>query len=298
VEGMIQKRVLTTFALLACLALGGPAEAGEAGGRTGGFEAVFTERWPHSSLRHVLRRMQQELPPGSAAGLDYRIDQEKYSVYVPSDYSGDAAYGLVVWVSSGEKGDMPEGWSALMDKHKLIWIGAHRSGNEHNLYGRRMPLALDAVFNMTKKYNIDPNRVYVCGDSGGGRVASILAMHYAEVFSGGVFIVGAEYWEPVPVTGRPGHMWKPMPKPQSRYLAIARSRGRYVLLTGDHDANRAQTWDFYEKGYKRKLRHVLYIQVPSMGHETPPAQWYEKAIVFLDTAATAKENAAPQTEPD
>lgn len=56
--------------------------------------------------------------------------------------------------------------------------------------------------------------------------------------------------------------------------------------------------DFYEKGYKRKLRHVLYIQVPGMGHEIPPAEWYEKAIVFLDTAATAKEDAAPQTEPD
>lgn len=115
---------------LVCFVVGG-AVVGEV--RTGGFEAVFTERWPHSSVRHVLRRMQQELPAGSAAGLDYRIDEQTYSVYVPSDYSGDVPYGLVVWVSSGEKGDMPEGWSALMDKHKLIWIGAHRSGNEHNL---------------------------------------------------------------------------------------------------------------------------------------------------------------------
>jgi poly(3-hydroxybutyrate) depolymerase len=232
------------------------------------------------------------------AGVDYRISEETYAAYVPPDYHGDAAYGLLVWVSAGERGDMPKGWEALMDKHKLIWIGAHRSGNEHNLTGRRMPLALDAVFNMTKKYNIDPNRVYVSGDSGGGRVASILAMHYSEVFSGGIFVVGVEYWEPLPVTGRPGQFWRPMPKPQLTYLALARKRGRYVLLTGDHDGNRAQTYDYYENGYKKKLRHVLYIQVPGMGHEMPPMEWYEKAIVFLDTASATTENAVPRGKSD
>ena len=71
---------------------------------------------------------------------------------------------------------------------------------------------------------------------------------------------------------------------QSKYLAMAKERGRYVLLTGDNDSNRSQTWDYYEYGYRKKLQHVLYIQVPGMGHELPPTEWYEKAIVFLDTA--------------
>lgn len=295
-EGMIRRRVLATLALLGCLALGGAVEAGEV--RTGAFEAVFTERWPESSVRSVHERMQQGSRMRLPAGVDYRISEETYAAYVPPDYNGDGAYGLLVWVSSGEKGDLHEGWSALMDKHKLIWIGAHRSGNEHNLTGRRMPLALDAVFNMTKKYNIDPNRVYVSGDSGGGRVASILAMHYSEVFSGGIFVIGVEYWDRLPVSGRPGQFWRPMPKPQLAYLALARKRGRYVLLTGDHDANRAQTYDYYEYGYKKKLRHVLYIQVPGMGHEMPPMEWYEKAIVFLDTAPATTENAMPRGKSD
>lgn len=89
-----------------------------------------------------------------------------------------------------------------------------------------------------------------------------------------------------------------MPKPQLAYLALARKRGRYVLLTGDHDANRAQTYDYYEYGYRKKLRHVLYIQVPGMGHEMPPLEWYEKAIVFLDTAPAAMENAMPRGKSD
>ncbi len=255
--------------------------------RTGAFDAAFTERWPASTLRKVFERMQHVPQTQPPADIDYRISDETYSVYVPSDYTADRPYGLLVWVSAGERGDMPRGWDALMDKHRLIWIGAHRSGNRHSVPARRMPLALDAAFNMTKKYNIDPNRVYVSGISGGGRVASILAMHYSEVFSGGIFVVGVEYWEPLPVTGRPGQFWPPMPRPQPTYLAIARKRGRYVLLTGDHDGNRLQTKDYYERGYKKQLNHVLYIQVPGMGHQMPPMEWYEKAIIFLDTAMAA-----------
>ncbi|MHC4517978.1 MAG: prolyl oligopeptidase family serine peptidase [Planctomycetota bacterium] len=252
--------------------------------RRGAFEAVFSERCPESNVENIFKRMGQKTQPRPSLGNDYRIGDESYAVYVPSDYTKDTAYGLLAWVGAGDRGDVPQDFAALMDEHKLIWVGAHGSGNRHNVPGRRMALALDGVHNMRRMYNIDPNRIYVSGISGGGRVASILAMHYPDVFAGGIFVVGVEYWEAIAATGRPGHVWKPIPKPQAKYLAMARERGRYVLLTGDHDSNRRQTKDYYEYGYKKKLRHVLYIQVPGMGHAMPPAQWYEKAIVFLDTA--------------
>lgn len=269
---------------LACLLLVDPVEAESTGTRKGAFDIFFTERSPESYLQNIFKRMQHKPRTNRSFGNNYRIREEEFFVYVPSDYTKDVSYGLLVWVSAGERGYHPKDWDALMDKHKLIWVGAHRSGNKHNVPGRRMALALDGVYNMKKMYNIDPNRIYVSGISGGGRVASILAIHYPDVFSGGIFIVGVEYWEPVEATGMPGQFWKPMPRPQSKYLAMARKRGRYVLLTGDNDGNRRQTWDYYEYGYKKKLKHVLYIQIPGMGHEMPPAEWYEKALVFLDTA--------------
>ena len=260
--------------------------ASEAQVRKGVFDIVFTERCPESNLQAIFERMQYTPKTNGFLGNDYRIDEETYSVYVPSDYTADTAYGLLVWISASERSDMPKKWDALMDKHKLIWIGAHRSGNRHKVPGRRMPLALDAVFNMKRMYHIDTDRIYVSGASGGGRVASILAMHYPDIFSGGIFVVGVEYWEAIPVTGKPGQFWKPMPKPQSKYLALAKERGRYVLLTGDNDGNRLQTKDYYENGYQQTLQHVLYLQVPDMWHEMPPREWYEKAIVFLDTVTT------------
>ena len=281
-------------ACLACLFLAASAGAGEPTGQTGSFEGVFAERCAASRVENIFARMGHRGRTNQSLGNDYRIADERFAVYVPSGYSGDTAYGLLVWISAGERGDMPTGWGALLARHKLIWVGAHRSGNRHNVPGRRMALALDAVHNMRKQYNIDPNRIYVSGISGGGRTASILAIHYPDIFAGGVFVVGAEYWEAIPAVGKPGQMWKPAPKPQPQYLAMARQRGRYVLLTGDNDFNRQQTRDYYEKGYKKDLRHVLYLQVPGMGHEMPPAAWYEKAIVFLDTATVSAERPTPE----
>lgn len=269
--------------LLTSLLLVSSAEA-EGEVREGLFDAVFAERCPESNLQNIFKRMQHKARTNRTLGNDYRISKESYSVYVPADYAKDDSYGLLVWVSAGERGFIPEGWDSLMDKHKLIWVGANRSGNRHNVPGRRMALALDAVYNIKKMYNIDPNRIYVSGISGGGRVASILAMHYPDVFSGGIFVVGVECWEAIEVTGKPGQFYRPMPRPQSKYLAMAKERGRYVLLTGDNDSNRVQTKDYYDNGYSKQLRHVLYIQVPGMGHELPPDEWYEKAIIFLDTA--------------
>lgn len=276
--------MLVAMAFLISLLHVGPGEAKVPEDRKGAFDVVFTERCPESNLQNIFKRMQHRASTNRSFGNDYKISEENFYVYVPSDYAEDDSYGLLVWISAGESGRMPDGWDKLMDKHKLIWVGAHWSGNKHNVPGRRMALALDAVHNIKKMYNIDPNRIYVSGISGGGRVASILAIHYPDVFSGGIFVVGVEYWEAVAVTGVPRQFYKPIPRPQSKYLAIAKERGRYVLLTGDKDSNRIQTWDYYEKGYKKNLKHVLYIQVPGMGHELPPVEWYEKAIVFLDTA--------------
>lgn len=274
----------SALGFVTCLLLSGLVESEAPEVRKGVFDAVFNERCPESNLQNIFKRMQHKPGTNRSLGNDYRIDEERYSVYVPLDYTEDNSYGLLVWISAGEHGNMPMGWDKLMDKYKLIWLGAHRSGNKHSVPGRRMALALDAVHNIRGMYNIDPNRIYVSGISGGGRVASILAIHYPDIFSGGIFIVGVEYWGAIEVTGKPGQFYKPIPKPQPKYLTISKEQGRYVLLTGDNDFNRVQTHDYYEKGYNKSLKHVLYIQIPGMGHELPPPEWYEKAIIFLDTA--------------
>jgi hypothetical protein len=261
------------------------ASAESAPHKKGSFTATFKEYSPLSDTVSISSRMQvyvEQISPYKKH--QYDIEHESFEVYVPDCYDSNTPFGLIVWIPASPGGTIEtyQGSKELMAKHKLIWVGANNSGNKTGPYHRRIPLALDAAYNMQKLYNIDPNRVYVAGISGGGRVASITAFHHSDVYAGGIFIIGADYWEDMAVPGK-NSIWRAAcMRPQPKFLLRAKKFGRYVLLTGDTDVNRLQMHTYYEKGYRKWLKNVLYIQVPGIGHEIPPAEELDKALEYLD----------------
>ncbi len=261
--------------------------------KKGRFTAVFKEYSWLSDTRAISSRMRVHVERTSPYKKhQYDIEHESFEVYVPDCYDPNTPFGLLVWISAGPSGSIEpyRGSKELMDKHKLIWVGANNSGNKTGPYHRRVPLALDAAYNMQKLYNIDPNRVYVAGLSGGGRVASITAFHHSDVYSGGIFIIGADYWVDMRVPGKQNLIWRAAcMRPQARFLRRAKKFGRYVLLTGDNDINRLQMHTYYERGHRKWLKNVLYIQVPGMGHEIPPAKEFDKALEYLDNPSSRSE---------
>ena len=259
--------------------------------KKGRFAAVFERYSPHSNTNSIMKRMRLHVKPGQINGHHYDIRSESFEVYVPDTYDPNTPFGLMVWASPSPEGRIEHlrGARELMDKYGLIWVGANQVGNEKDPYTRRIPLALDAAYNMQRLYTIDPTRVYIAGLSGGGRISSIASMHYSDVFDGGIFIIGANYWEMMRVPGK-GTTWQAnMTVPRPKCLWQARESGRYVLLTGDNDDNRLQMHTYYERGFKHQLKHVLYMQVPGMGHEPPPPEEFEKAIIYIDSRETKKE---------
>ena len=274
---------MVLFAVSASLIV--PAKGVSEPHKKGRFRAVFEEYSPLSEQRALISRMGSRANQKSSRKHAYDIREESFEVYVPDSYDSNTPYGLMVWISPSPDGSMQhyQGVQELMDKYKIIWVGANNSGNEESTYERRIPLALDGSYNISKIYNIDPNRVYVAGLSGGGRVASITAFHHSDVYSGGIFIIGANYWESMAVPGKKNTRWRSGgPKPRGKYLLRAKKFGRYVLLTGDNDINRLQMHTYYEKRYRKILDNVLYIQVPGMGHEPPPIEEFEKALQYVD----------------
>lgn len=264
------------------LAVSEAAGAGATPHKVGRFKATFAERDPNSNLESILAKTGINLPAPPQGG-EYRIQDESYETVVPQGYSPLLPHGLIVWVHAGDDGGIPGGWASLLQKHRLIWIGANRSGNDHDPLRRRLPLALDAVHNMRKLYSIDTNRIYVSGFSGGGRVASVLAMTHPATFSGGIFVMGVSYWEPMKAPNDPGKSWGVgFGKPGEATLALARERGRYAFMTGEKDFNREQTATYYERGYSKVLQHVILLEEPKIAHTLPSEDWYEKAIDFLD----------------
>ena len=244
----------------------------------------FSERSLESLPKTLPQRLGWKLDKLKAEGVEveYEIEKESFEVYIPADYDGAKPFGLLVWVSASPSGTVYRPWMELLDKHHLIWIGANNAGNSRSA-PIRLGLAIDAAHNMRLKYAIDDDRIYVAGGSGGGRCSSMLGVSCPDSFRGGFYMIGCDYFRNIP-TGEPNRYWpRSYLRPSTRLMALAQRRSRHVLLTGETDPNRPQTKGNYDLGFRKDgFAHVLYLEVPAMGHELPPPDWFEKGLAFLD----------------
>jgi hypothetical protein len=187
-----------------------------------------------------------------------------WKMYVPETYDPASPAGLMVYISPTQKGWMPRPWQSVIDDENLIWISANASGNEV-IVAKRMIYAVLAPQIATASYRIDPDRVYLSGFSGGGKVSGMVAINFANIFRGAIYICGAQYWpeDPPPIFSQ-------------------LEKNRYVFLTGSEDFNRDLTYKIYRKYKSAGLENVDLINVPRMTHQNPSTRYFLKAINFLD----------------
>jgi pimeloyl-ACP methyl ester carboxylesterase len=107
--------------------------------------------------------------------------------------------------------------------------------------------------------------MFVTGFSGGGRVASVLATQYPEVFGGAIYICGVDYW-------------KDEQTPSVERLL----QNRFVFLTGSKDFNRDETRNVYRRYLKAGAQNSMLMVLPGMSHEHPDAKAMTEALQFLD----------------
>ncbi len=247
--------------------------------RRGHFRIAFAERSSHSDIAAQNRR--HRIPVDDKQRYD--LVDERFEVFVPESYDGERPFGLLVWVSPMPSGRLPQMWEATVEKHNLIWIGANNSGNERGV-GVRFGLALDAVHNMTRRYAIDPSRVYVAGFSGGGKVASMLAVIYPEVFGGAIPMGGTGFYRTIAIPDKKNMAWPAtFHQPPSKMFERARTDSRIVLLIGTEDFNYQPVTVTYETGFvKDDFAHATLLEVPGLDHRLADETWLEKAILALD----------------
>lgn len=225
---------------------------------------------------------------------------ESLELYVPERCAAQAPCGLLVWVSPSPSGRMPGAEQEpgpagrrselipVLDERGVIWAAANRSGNPEAIT-RRMRLALDAAHAVMDVYPVDPERVYVGGHSGGGRLASRLAVHYPEVFRGGLFSMGVDYWEELQVPNRPGSHWTPaFAKPSRDALRRCRDRSRFVFATAEYDFNRIQTYAVFHAFAAERPERSTLIDLPGVGHAVALApDVLSRALDFMEGGRSA-----------
>ena len=223
-----------------------------------------------------------------------RIDlaEETFEVFVPETYvAGAPGWGVLVWVSPGNYGGLqrPDNLEMLAQK-KMIWVGANRAGNYRKVWNR-VRLALHAAHAVTGLYDVDTGRIYAAGYSGGGRMATWLSMLYPEVFHGGFFVKGVDYYEDVPMPDKPGAHWPAAYRepPRSTWPQV-KERNRYVFFTGEHDFNRLQTKVFARLYEDDGFRHVHYLEQPGADHYTAfEGEILGRALDLLDGGESASQ---------
>jgi len=237
---------------------------------------TFSESPPHSDALEIkLRLGAAETPPA------YDVKQESFDILLPKNFRQDDPHGLFIWISASDKPAIPAEWESVFAEKKLIFIGAHKSGNPRNVF-YRMRLAIDANYNVRQLATIDPARVYLSGFSGGARVASMLGVCYADLFSGTICCMGVNFYTDVPtLDGKQSFRMSYLP--HAEFVAIAKAQCRYVLVTGEKDFNLANTQAVYENGFKKAgFKSVELFNIPAQGHSPPKAEWLTQAIEFLD----------------
>lgn len=251
--------------------------------RTPILKKKFTERHALSSLGEQSKRFKWSKALLSNKEASYKIEKERFNVYVPKSYKrSKKKFGLFVWIAPSYDGRPPPIWRSRFDKLKLIAIGADRSGNERQT-PVRIGLALDAVHNAIQQYRIDSKRVYVGGFSGGGRISTFLTMQYPEIFHGGLYLGGCDFYRNVLVPGGKGEAWQGLiSKPKDDRLKAVREKTRHVYLVGAKDEVIKQMKAVKDCALKDGFVFVKYTEMKGLGHRIPDGKWFERSIKYMD----------------
>jgi len=243
---------------------------------TGKSTAQFTDLPRQAeSVEMKMRLHSIEDPPG------IELAKEKFQIIVPATYTHSERWGVFIWISPGDAPAIPVEWEPVLAARKLLFVGAFKSGNPRNVFDR-FRMAIAANTGMRDRFNVDGRRVYVSGFSGGGRVASMLGVAYADMFSGAMPFMGVNFYADV-TTGAGKTNLSANFIPDDEVLAIAKKACRYALVTGEKDFNRAGTKAVFEDGYRKAgFANVQYFEAPGVGHGLPAAAWLERGLDFLD----------------
>jgi pimeloyl-ACP methyl ester carboxylesterase len=275
---------MNTMRMMCCAALLALATLAEASAPSLQSDVVFNQYSPLATTAQLLDRV---MSPLTAARLfaaykakgerptGYTIDPgaEHFAVYVPSVAPSQRGYGLLVFVPPWSGALVPQPWRKALDENGVILVTAANSGNDAPEVTRRMPLALHGYANISARYPVDPERVYVGGFSGGSRVALRLAIAYPDVFRGALLDGGSDDIGSVLV-----------PLPDRALLHQAQDHLRLVYLDGSVDETNASSRARYSMIAARGLciTDVHGLSMFHRGHEPADAATWGKGLKLLE----------------
>jgi pimeloyl-ACP methyl ester carboxylesterase len=194
----------------------------------------------------------------------YTSTEQSYSLYVPQRYQKRKSWPLVIFISPGNGPTGFAQWKEACQKNAILFASPSGAGNNVPA-PRRIHIIADVLDDIRRKYNVDTDRTYIGGHSGGGRIACSIAFALPEYF-GGVIPVCAggelrsESWLRQRVIDR---------------LSIAQ-------LTGETDFNRGEVNRMHQTRHASVGVRCKTWVVDGLGHSIPNSNVFTEAFAWLE----------------
>ncbi len=205
----------------------------------------------------------------------YETINQQYELYTPS-HRGTARKPLpvILFISPTRE---PMGWThfeSLCKQQEIIFAGPRGAGNDCPPK-KRVRIVLDVLDDLRRHHHTDPDRTYLVGFSGGGRIACAIAFALPELF-GGVMALCAS-----------GELRE---EPWLRQRVI--DRLSVALLTGEKDFNRPEV-ERWRGPYLKEVgvRTRVWVQ-RGLAHGIPYEETVAEAYRWLDEKAPERQEAA------
>jgi len=248
---------IASFAIAATLAAAAPPAAGYTANVPVGNATRID--WTFAVTNQSLAQ-----PPADLLGKGYDSTAQSYELYLPVRKDPKAPIPAIVFISAGNDA---AGWKAfepVCTKQGIAFIGIRGAGNNVPP-PKRVRIVLDCLDDVRRQVPLDPDRTYISGFSGGGRIAVGIAVALPEYF-GGIIPIGAG-----------GDLRS---EPWLRHRAADRLSA--ALLTGDSDFNRGEV-ERWTGPYWTALgiRSKVWVQ-PKTGHAMASSTTLAVAVAWLE----------------
>jgi predicted esterase len=211
----------------------------------------------------LLGNSPSEPPPGLLA--KYASTGQSYEFFGPVDDPG-GRLPLVIFVSPSDRSIGWQFWESTCRGGGVLFAGLRDMGNGRTV-AQRVRATLDVLDDLRDRYEIDPDRTYLAGFSGGGHIACVVATALPEYFGGVVCV---------------GHA---PPPPQAPWqLDRVRQRLSVAILCGENDPATPLMEDLYGPWWRGAGVRVAPITVDDIGHTMPDAPLFEQAFAWMEDA--------------
>ncbi len=241
---------------------------------------TFNFKYEFENFAHY-RKFENQVPKpewkSKAINYEMPLERESFYLYVPKNLKKNKKAGLIVFINSSHRMQMlPPGWDKVLEAQNIIYAAPFNCGNQRNVVDRLSLAVLTAQY-LKSKYDIDPNRVYVSGISGGADMASLVAFVQSDVFKGTIQNCGSYFYKKV---------WE-----DERYFDIncskeeaekAKASVKFVIVEGSEDFDREHALRYLHDGFEKEGFNIKLFDIKGMEHENCSGKTLLTVLEYLD----------------